>query len=125
MIQQYITIIETLFNRYKEKPTWKTLQSMFRYVLYLGIEIGKEQMRQNIEMMKEDEYVKRELNTKHSSHKTPEALMMLLELYANKSLIFDDNKIARKKAESLRAYSKYNQLEIKFRQEGRTIRLVR
>ena len=101
------------------------LDSLLQACFKFGLEHGKEEILLNIAMMEEDEGVKKELNTNKSSHKTPEALMLLLELYANKSLTFDDIKTARKKVDALRAYSKYNQLDFKFKQNGRNVYLVK
>lgn len=46
-ITESITLIETMFKKYKEKPRWELLQAMFREVLILGREIGKQEALHN------------------------------------------------------------------------------
>lgn len=100
------------------------LDSLLQACFKFGLEHGKEEILLNIAMMKEDEDVKRELNTRHSSHKTPEALMMLLDIYKQGEIEFNDDNVADKAVDSLRAYCKYNAIKLKFSKKGTKVRMV-
>lgn len=50
-LKELISLMESTIERYKETPKWHYLQALFRLTLELGIEIGKRQALQNIELI--------------------------------------------------------------------------
>ena len=47
--QQLIKFIDSTYERYKETPKWHYLQTLFKLVLELGIEIGKNEITHNLQ----------------------------------------------------------------------------
>lgn len=122
IIKEYMELFENLYQSYKKEPVWYKLESMFKVTLNLGVEIGKETAIRNFNLSKQDYFPSD--NQNRESKNTPEALMMLLDIYKAGEIEFNDCNVADKAVDSLRAYCKYNAIKLKFSKKGTKVRMV-
>lgn len=52
IIDEYVEIIELTYQNYMNKPTWSKIQMLFQRFFWLGVEVGKAQAIQNVNMKK-------------------------------------------------------------------------
>lgn len=122
IIKEYMELFENLYQSYKKEPKWYKLESMFKVTLNLGVEIGKETAIRNFNLSKQDYFPSD--NQNRDSKNTPEALMMLLDIYKTGEIEFNDDNVADKAVDKLRAYCKYNAIKLKFSKKGTKVRMV-
>ncbi len=92
------------------------LQACFKY----GLEYGKQEMRNNIQMMEEDEddhdkYV----SVGSRQQKESESSKLINNLHSGENIFeFTDAKTARRKFDSLRKFAKYRGIPLMMKQQG-------
>lgn len=125
-------IYNNLFNGFMEdfkiSPNGNAAKKLARLcasAFLFGREYGKEENIRNIRLFQDKDADEISRPSAPLSHRTSEGLLMLLELYANNEFEFENHIVARKKADCIRAFAKYNQLNFKFRQEGKKVRMVK
>lgn len=123
----YNNLFNGFMDEFKISPksnAAEKLGQLCKAAFLFGREYGKEEYIENVRLFNErDEDEHERIDKENPSHKAAEALTVLLELYARKELMFKDRAEARKYADRLRAYVKYNRLNLKFAQEGNKITL--
>ena len=52
IIDEYVEIIELTYKNYLNEPTWSKIQMLFQRFFYLGVEVGKAQIINNLNTKK-------------------------------------------------------------------------
>lgn len=115
MIEDYVDIIIGIYRNYCIKPTWEKLQLMFRNILLLGVEIGRQQAFQSMEENKKPiKKVKEHHRTLKSD--TPS----YLDFNGKNELVHncEDNLAARRLTDRIRKHVSTYHIEAKVYQKG-------
>lgn len=126
----YQNLYQNFLSEFKIMPQSKTAKKLGRLcsaAFLFGNEYGKEDLRRNIRMMEEDEedysnYVSVGVRPQRES----ESSKIINNLHPGENILeFDNAKTARKKFDSLQKFAKYRRIQLKMKQQGNLLYLLK